>query len=279
MKDKELKESFWNIKNMVLIVVPLGIACSLLFYSTFFYFSTKLYDDFILFSFLIGSLPYTSYKYFEFRRIERYEELFPDFLADISSSVDSGMSVPQAIAICAKRDYGILTDEIKKIHRLITWGVPFEDVFKKFSFYIKSPFIEKFVYLIIEANRSGGDIREILSAASKNSRQLKEIERELKGDIAPYMIIMYMVFGLFLGMAVLLFYAFIVPMSEMEAGGMIQGISLEGYRTLFFRLLLIEGLFNGLIMGKIMNGKVISGLKHSIVMVILVYVVFYFVGA
>jgi len=279
MEKEELKESFWNVKNIGLIVIPLVISLSLLFYSTLFYFGKDLYDDLLLFSFLIGSLPYTTYRYFEFRRIKRYEEIFPDFLADVSSSVNSGMSIPQAISICARRDYGILTEEIKKIDRLITWGIPFEEVLSRFAYYVKSPFIEKFVYLIIEANRSGGDIREILDSASRNSKQLKEIERELKGNLAPYTVIMYMIFGLFLAMSVMIYYAFLLPMSEVEGGGIIYGISLEGYRTLFFRLLMLEGFFNGLIMGKIMNGKVISGLKHSIVMVIVSYIVFYFLGA
>jgi len=279
MEKEELKESFWNVKNIGLIVIPLVISLSLLFYSTLFYFGKDLYDDLLLFSFLIGSLPYTTYRYFEFRRIKRYEEIFPDFLADVSSSVNSGMSIPQAISICARRDYGILTEEIKKIDRLITWGIPFEEVLSRFAYYVKSPFIEKFVYLIIEANRSGGDIREILDSASRNSKRLKEIERELKGNLAPYTVIMYMIFGLFLAMSVMIYYAFLLPMSEVEGGGIIYGISLEGYRTLFFRLLMLVGLFNGLIMGKIMNGKVISGLKHSIVMVIVSYIVFYFLGA
>ena len=279
MEKEELKESFWNVKNIGLIVIPLVISLSLLFYSTLFYFGKDLYDDLLLFSFLIGSLPYTTYRYFEFRRIKRYEEIFPDFLADVSSSVNSGMSIPQAISICARRDYGILTEEIKKIDRLITWGIPFEEVLRRFAYYVKSPFIEKFVYLIIEANRSGGDIREILDSASRNSKRLKEIERELKGNLAPYTVIMYMIFGLFLAMSVMIYYAFLLPMSEVEGGGIIYGISLEGYRTLFFRLLMLVGLFNGLIMGKIMNGKVISGLKHSIVMIVVSYIVFYFLGA
>ncbi|MCD6127375.1 MAG: type II secretion system F family protein [Methanomicrobia archaeon] len=278
MEKEELKESFWNVKNIGLIVIPLVISLSLLFYSTLFYFGKDLYDDLLLFSFLIGSLPYTTYRYFEFRRIKRYEEIFPDFLADVSSSVNSGMSIPQAISICARRDYGILTEEIKKIDRLITWGIPFEEVLRRFAYYVKSPFIEKFVYLIIEANRSGGDIREILDSASRNSKRLKEIERELKGNLAPYTVIMYMIFGLFLAMSVMIYYAFLLPMSEVEGGGIIYGISLEGYRTLFFRLLMLVGLFNGLIMGKIMNGKVISGLKHSIVMIVVSYIVFYFLG-
>ena len=278
MEKEELKESFWNVKNIGLIVIPLVISLSLLFYSTLFYFGKDLYDDLLLFSFLIGSLPYTTYRYFEFRRIKRYEEIFPDFLADVSSSVNSGMSIPQAISICARRDYGILTEEIKKIDRLITWGIPFEEVLRRFAYYVKSPFIEKFVYLIIEANRSGGDIREILDSASRNSKRLKEIERELKGNLAPYTVIMYMIFGLFLAMTVMIYYAFLLPMSEVEGGGIIYGISLEGYRTLFFRLLMLVGLFNGLIMGKIMNGKVISGLKHSIVMIVVSYIVFYFLG-
>jgi flagellar protein FlaJ len=274
----ELKESFWNVRNIGLVVIPLIAANVLLFYSTFFYFGKDMYDDFILFSFLIGALPYTTYRYVEFRRRKIYEEIFPDFLADIASSVNSGMSIPQAVAISSRRDYGILTSEIQKIHRLITWGISFEDVLRRFAFYLRSPFIEKFVYLIIEANRSGGDIRDILNSASKNSKQLKEIERELKGNIAPYVIIMYMIFALFLVMSVLLYYAFFVPMSQVEGGEMIYGISLEGYKTLFFRLMVLEGFFNGLIMGKIMNGKIISGLKHSIIMIVVSYSVFYVMG-
>jgi flagellar protein FlaJ len=203
------------------------------------------------------------------------EDEFPNFLADVSSGVDSGMSIPQAIYVTKDREYGLLNKEIGRMAKQISWGIPFERVFKRFTERTHSPYIEKLTYLIIEANKAGGDIREILGAAARNARELKNIEREIGTMIKPYILICYITYFVFLVVILILYKTFILPMAGGEGGSFLQAaLTPEQFTTLFFRMLMLQGLFIGLAAGKMAEKKIIAGLKHSIILIVVGYLMF-----
>lgn len=264
-----------SVKDIVLIAVPGAIAIGLFLYSFFKYLQEPFFDDMILFSFLIGVTPFATGKFLEFSRMRKMESEFPSFLADVSSGVDSGMSIPQAIYVTKDREYGRLNTEIEKMATQISWGIPFGKVFMQFTERTKSPYIEKLTYLIIEANKAGGDIREILRAASKNARELKNIERETDTMIKPYILICYITYFVFLVVILILYKTFILPLAGGGASGFLQaGLSPEGFTTLFFRMLMLQGLFIGLAAGKMAEKRIIAGLKHSIILIVAGYFMF-----
>ncbi|MBU7024882.1 MAG: type II secretion system F family protein [Theionarchaea archaeon] len=228
-------------KDIFLIAVPGVIAMGLFLYSFFNYFGEPFFDDLILFSFLIGVTPFAAGKYVEFSHMRKMESEFPSFLADVSSGVDSGMSIPQAIYVTKDREYGLLNEQIE----------------------------------IIEANKAGGDIREILQAASRNARELKNIERETDTMIKPYILICYITYFVFLVVILILYKTFIQPMSGGAGAGFIEaGLSTEGFTTLFFRMLMLQGLFIGLAAGKMAEKRIIAGLKHAIILIVSGYIMF-----
>ena len=272
---KEGTQSQFTAKNILLIAVP-GAAAMVLFMYDFFYFlGQPFFDDLVLFSFLIGVTPFATGKYFEFSRMRKMEDEFPNFLADVSSGVDSGMSIPQAIYVTKDREYGLLNKEIGRMAKQISWGIPFEKVFKRFTERTHSPYIEKLTYLIIEANKAGGDIREILGAAARNARELKNIEREIGTMIKPYILICYITYFVFLVVILILYKTFILPMAGGEGGSFLQAaLTPEQFTTLFFRMLMLQGLFIGLAAGKMAEKKIIAGLKHSIILIVVGYLMF-----
>ncbi len=267
-------QSAVSTKDIFLIAIPGAIAMGLFVYDFLKYLASPYFDDLVLFSFLIGVTPYATAKYFEFSRMRKMESEFPNFLSDVSSGVDSGMSIPQAIYVTKDREYGLLTEEIQRMAKQISWGIPFENVFMRFTERTHSPYIEKLTYLIVEANKAGGDIREILQAASRNARELKNIEREINTMIKPYVLICYITYFVFLVVIVILYKTFILPMSVGGGGFMRAALSPEQLTTLFFRMLMLQGLFIGLAAGKMSEKKIIAGLKHSIILIIGGYVMF-----
>ncbi len=271
---KEGTESSFTVKNVALILIPGIVAMGLFMFDLLNYFNQPFFDDLILFSFLIGTIPFATGKYFEFSRMRRMEEEFPSFLADVTSGVDSGMSIPQAIYVTKDREYGLLNKEIELMARQISWGIPFENVFKRFAERAKSPYIEKLTYLIIEANKAGGDIREILGSASRNARDLKNIEKEINTMIKPYVLICYITYFVFLVVILVLYKSFILPLSQSGGGLVKTGFTEEQYTTLFFRMLMMQGLFIGLAAGKMAEKKIIAGLKHAIILIIAGYIMF-----
>ncbi|MBU7042598.1 MAG: type II secretion system F family protein [Theionarchaea archaeon] len=273
-QEKVGSESQITVKNMVVIVIPGVLAIILFIYSLFNYFGQPFFDDMILFSFLIGVIPFALMKYFEFSRMRKMENEFPNFLADVASGVDSGMSIPQAIYVTKDREYGLLNKEITKMAQQISWGIPFEQVFSRFTKRTKSPYIEKLTYLIIEANKAGGDIKEIVGAAARNARDLKNIERETETMIKPYIFICYITYFVFLVVILILYKTFILPMTGETSGFIDTGFSAEEYTSLFFRMLMFQGLFIGLAAGKMAERRIIAGLKHSIILIMLGYFMF-----
>jgi flagellar protein FlaJ len=272
---KEGTQSQLTVKNIALIVVPGIVAMGLFLYDFTNFFGHPFFDDLILFSFLIGVTPFATGKYFEFSRMRKMESEFPNFLADVASGVDSGMSIPQAIYVTKDREYGLLNKEIEQMSMQISWGIPFENVFKRFTERTHSPYIEKLTYLIIEANKAGGDIREILGAAARNARELKNIERETETMIKPYILICYITYFVFLIVILILFKTFIQPMAGGGGGSFLQAaLTPEEFTTLFFRMLMLQGLFIGLAAGKMAEKKIIAGLKHAIILIVAGYFMF-----
>lgn len=274
MAEEKKGEKFLTLKNVLIIFVPILIAIVVLAFDFLRFWGHPFFDDMVLYAFLIATLPFATSKYIEFRRIRKMEGEFPSFLADISSAVDSGMSIPQAIYTTKTRDYGILTKEVQKMTLQVSWGIPFEDVLIQFSERAKSPFIEKLTYLILQANRSGGDVRSLLRSTAKNARDLKDIEKEISTMIKPYVYIAYATFLVFLGIILILYKQFILPLSQQGGSPILTGFSPEIFTSIFFHMLMLQALFIGLAAGKFSERRIIAGLRHSIILIVIGYVVY-----
>lgn len=269
-REEELleKQQIFSLKNIFTIFVPVTLALLILIFDFLRFWKHPLFDDIVLLAFFVGALPFATVQYLEFQRIKKLESEFPNLLADISSSVESGMSIPQAIYVSKERIYGALTPEIEKMSNLISWGVPFENVLLQLTKRAKSAYIQKLVFLIVEANRSGGDIRGILRSAARNARELKNIERDINMMIKPYVIISYITFFIFLVVILILYQTFILPLSKVGSTPFTESFDPTAYTDLFFHMLMFQGLFIGLTAGKMTDKKVIAGLRHSIILIV-----------
>ena len=52
-----------------------------------------------------------------------------------------------------------------------------------------------------------------------------------------------------------------------------ESISTDTLNILFLVLLIVQGLFTGLVIGKLAEGKIKSGIKHSLIMIALAYLI------
>lgn len=263
----------------------------------------------IMISIFLIVVPYFLYKYSEFLTIREMEGEFPNFVRDLADAKRSGMSLPEAIGLTIKSNYGKLTPEIIKMHNRLTWGTPFLrvlDIFgKKLS---HSKIINEALNLIRESYESGGDVAATLEAISRDMMMLKEAENERESLIKQHVFIMYGVFIMFLAISVMIIQV-MVPMVSAQpvtssgdlglnftdpcaniAGfpcdlyrvvgaflGVPEGIGMY-YTSLFFLVVLIQGLFTGLIAGQIGENSIVAGSKHSLIMIFISIGVFLFMA-
>jgi len=241
-------------------------------------------SDFIALGILIAIAPPSIAFYIDNRWREGIDANLPNLLRDIADAQRTGLSLPRAIAESSKRNYGPLTPELKKMAAKISWGIPFDEAMRSFTNTADTELNNRAAILILEAQRSGGVIEDIFDSAQKHVEDILALKKERLGQMKPYIWIIYAAFFIFLLVIVVLFQTFFYPMSEMYLefqdvgfGGQSMGLPpqvLASYTILFLHMTIIEGLFSGLVAGKMGEGKASAGLKHSTVMVLVGWIAY-----
>ncbi|MFB6215876.1 MAG: type II secretion system F family protein [Candidatus Aenigmatarchaeota archaeon] len=231
----------------------------------------------------IALTPSLIIKYREYQTKKEIESRFPGFLRDITQATEAGMTLPQAIKNATDNQYGPLTPYVQKMAAQIDWGIPFDEVLKRFSDEVGSPVLKRSVSTIIEAHRSGGNVSDILGVVGDSILQIERIKEERKSHVYSQMMTGYTIFFVFLGVMIGL-QKFLIPSLAFQ-GSSTAGIGLGGgggmenlqvvYKTMFEHLIVIQGVFSGLAIGKMARGSLIEGLKHVVVLVAIGYTAFF----
>jgi len=213
-----------------------------------------------------------SYKYSEFKRTREIEKAFPRFLSDINENINSGMSLPQAIRATKGIDYGAMTPYVNDIINKLNWGINFDTILKNFAKATRSPVIIRSVRTINEAHKSGGKIGTVMEAVSRSVQTIEQIKKERTTRIYSQMINGYFIFFIFLGVIFGLS-KFLIPSFQFQ--GTVAGLE-EILKNIFRNLILIQGFFGGLAIGKMAEGSFVEGLKHSLILIIIGYSIILF---
>ncbi len=213
------------------------------------------------------TVPPSAIKYLEYRRFSKMERKFPDFLRDLVEQLRAGMALPQALRVVSKNDYGPLSKEIKKIVSQISWKLTFEEAMLKFLERCrKSRVISQSILVILEAEKSGGKIDEVLEGVAAAVRRIDELEKEHRSRLRIQIITQYFVFYTFLIVIILLKNILLPSLAG----------SPEKYELLFFHLILIQAFFAGILAGRIAEKSFVAGLKHSCFLIFSGYLIFIF---
>ncbi|MBI1971727.1 MAG: type II secretion system F family protein [Candidatus Aenigmarchaeota archaeon] len=230
---------------------------------------------------LLGSLavamslgPSLLISYSEYSTAREIETKFPLYITDVVDGVRAGMTLPIAMKAAAKHDYGRLNPSVRQMSAQMDWGVPFDDVLRSFSESAGTPLIRRTVATIIETHRSGGNIVEVLQAVSGAIIEVNKIKSERASHIYGQMITGYTIFFVFLAVLIGL-QKFLLPSLSGLGGGLEGGLSGEVnsglYDLMFTAMIIIQGTFSGLAIGKMAEGSLFGGLKHSVALVTIGY--------
>lgn len=222
--------------------------------------------DFIAIFLAIG-IPFYI-RYTKVRKIREIEEMFPNFLRDVTSNIAIGMTLPQAIRTVKNNDYKSLSKYVKEISAKLDWGIDFERVLDDFAERSKSPVIKRTVKTIIETHRSGGRVGNVLEAISRSQQMIERIKKERQTSVYSQILNGYVIYFVFIGVMVALSRFLIPALGGLEAAGELGKVFDEMFRN----LLIIQGIFSGLAIGKMAEGSVFAGVKHSLVLVSVAYI-------
>ncbi|MBW6451276.1 MAG: type II secretion system F family protein [DPANN group archaeon] len=226
---------------------------------------------------IIALGPFAYFQYKSYRISKEIESNFSYFLIGVSEGLESNMSLPNALKYSAKNDYGVLDPYINKIISQISWGVTLDKILIDFADRVNNPVIKRSVSTIIETYNSGGNLASSLSAVASYVTEIEKVRNERLSRLSNNMLQNYVIYFVFLVILVGI-QQILLPIFMKSGFGVVSsasyGISLSQLYSVRFRdLAVMQGLFSGLIIGKLSSGTLASGLKHSAIMVFIGYVV------
>jgi flagellar protein FlaJ len=218
----------------------------------------------------------------EMKRQKRLEVKFLDFVRNMGSAVKSGISIPSSILQASAKDYGELNPFLNKLANQIRLGIPIHESLVTFSKDTANDTIRRSIAIVIEAEASGGDIQSVLESVTSSLVSVRKLQEERKSSTYSQIVNGYIVFFVFIGiMLVMQVYLFPKLTAMTGSGGSAMGgISLLGSSSsgnsapanldrVFFGLVMIQGFFAGLMIGKFSEGSIKKGFIHSLILVTL----------
>ncbi len=271
-------------KKPYLVYVIAGVL-STIFAATLLHLHVEI-SQVIIFTLILAFIPPGLYDFHKRRAITKTEAEFPALIRDISLAVESGMTLQGALSITAQGEYGVLTPVIKHLNSLMSWGVSFEEAILYLARKYPTPLIERTAATIIEASKSGGEIGPILKSMAIDCEGIIELRKRRRAETQPYLFVGYISFFVFMAVIIIISHYFIGTMAQMVAETKVQEMSgmqfrvssedIAMYKTLFFHSLIVQGIFAGLFTGKISEGTVLAGMKHSLIFVVIAIIAYRF---
>ncbi|MEM3725543.1 MAG: type II secretion system F family protein [Candidatus Bathyarchaeia archaeon] len=256
-------------KLALAISVLLAVFMILLAY--FMFWGSKTFDELVFFAAIIAIAPTSILTYIEYRWRKAVDERLPDLFRSIVQAQQTGMTLPQALEEAAKRDYGPLTAELRKMTAQISWGMSFDDALLALGRRVNTVLMQRTVPMIIEAGHSGGHVERVFEPMGKFIQTTILLEKERRTQTRPYIAIIYVAFSVFLFTIVLLFKSFFATIEGLPTLGATV-MTAEEMQRLFFHMTTIQAFFGGLVAGKMGDGTISAGLKHSLIMMLCGYV-------
>jgi flagellar protein FlaJ len=220
-------------------------------------------------------LVFPNFMEFSYQRWRRQiDEAIPSMLTDISAQVKTGISLDRALDIAATKNYGPLQAELKKLQTQLALGLPFDVAVENLTKRVKTTMVKRTFSLLMQANRAGGKIEELLDIIQSDANELFLLDKERRTALRPYVVVIYIAFGVFVAVSVLLvdsFFKQVLGSStgttvSFGSGNGLQGLTLASVKDLFLQMALIEAIFGGFGAGKLGEGSFTAGFKHVLIM-------------
>lgn len=252
-------------------------------------------DDLNLFLFLGGlalgiiALPFVLGVALDNKKDQAVAEMFLEFTRNLAESVNTGTPISKSIVNMRRKNYGELTIYIEKLGNQIALGIPVNQALKNFADDVNNKVISRAVALISEAERAGGDIDYILESVAESISEVEKLKGERKAAVSNLVVQGYIIFFIFIGIMLVMefkilpltagigsFGTFSDSISSIDAttvNNTANAISPDNLSYSFLALLLAQGLFAGFTIGKLTEGNLKAGIKHSFILTIMAFLV------
>lgn len=242
---------------------------------------SEIQNYFVIFISLV-LIPFIIFYEIRAWRMRKIDEKMPDLLRNLSNLNGSGLLFSNSLKLMAESKMGILTKELKKLKEDMSWGTSTSRVLMKLGNNIKTATSSRVLHTLIKANESTGDLKNVLLVTAEQVKSEEKLKKERSSDMAVYVITIYVSFFVFVFIVYILVLYFFPqsvaftrsPQEIWYAGIGNESFNMKEYTMLMFHSTLIQAFVSGLVVGKMGQGSVYMGLKHSVSMIMIAYIVF-----
>ena len=208
------------------------------------------------------------------RRAQEIEKTAPDFLRQLSSMLQVGLSFENAMEDMSQYGRGPMYDEMRRAIIEIRMGRNFDDAWRAMSRRLKSRELERVFGIILDGRKSGSSISNVISDVADDLRDLLALKRERKSAV--------MMSVMFLLISAVVATPFAIGMVSVYSGFM-QSYGMESQIILTAPLageiyLIIHSVIVAFIMAIIMYGDVKKGVKFSLPLAAASFAIFYLIS-
>ena len=208
------------------------------------------------------------------KRAQEIEKTAPDFLRQLSSMLQVGLSFENAMEDMSQYGEGPLYDEMRRTIIEIRMGRNFDDAWRAMSKRLKSKELERIFGIILDSRKSGSSISTVLLDVSDDLRDLLALKRERKSAV--------MMSVMFLLISAIVATPFAIGMVSVYSGFM-QSYGMESEIILTAPIageiyLLIHSLLVSFIISIIMYGEFKKGIKFALPLIAASYGIFYIIS-
>ena len=247
---------------------------------SFFLFKTNLFFFILWFGILLTVSPFVYTTIQKTAISAKKEEMFLEFTRNLVESVQTGTPISKSIVNMKKKSFGVLSKHVQKLANQIALGIPLRTALEIFANDVDNTTVSRTITLIGQAERAGGNIGEILEAVAKAVSMVDKLKKERKSTISTLVVQGYIIFFVFM-VIVLVMQFYIIPMitgiadtGGLGIGGITAGassITASDVSKAFLYLNIVQGVFSGLTIGKLSEGTLKGGIKHSFALVVLAF--------
>ena len=272
-----------RIKFKLAYILSILLGLFLIVININFLYKTRMFFPVLIVSLVVMSIHFWIDFFAENKRQKQVEVMFLEFMRSFAESVKSGVSIPRSIENISKKDYGVLNPYVNKLANQIDWGITTRKAMQTFAEDTENNVIKRSISIMVEAEQSGGDISDIITSVVDSVLNIKKMREERKASVYSQIVQGYVIFYAFIAiMLVLQFWLFPILTGIGTSGSLKSGLGGIGgvgmlstpaagnfnLNTTFFSLVMIQGFFAGIMIGKFSEGSFKTGLLHSLIMMV-----------
>jgi flagellar protein FlaJ len=204
------------------------------------------------------------------RYVLAVERRVPSFLRGLAETVEREGSIIRAINLVLQSKLGLLGREMKEVSTT-NLGYSLKRAMLMIEYRTSSVVLKRVLSLLVIASESTRNMKDILVMAAEDADSFIRLRRERTLNLVGYTISTYVCFGVFLYVYWTFKSSFLPSLTGLS--GFSSGLAFMPVMAEAYYVALFLGLTLGLLVGALAEGSLLSGLKHSLIMIVAAIIV------